>query len=333
MEIIDLRDVEDSNFEIKLGGLPRRITADTMAEALVGFSAALEEINRLVNPGYSAQLYVEDISPGSVRIRLSLTKTQKAAIAGAAVVLVGDIAVELLGNYLYDALNPPPPPALCKTEVLPDGSVKFSADGRCEQILSREAYERLSAVRKNPRVAAAVSTAVEAVERDPHVTSLGVSKPKQPPRIEITRPQMRKVIEHTRERMPPGYQFVLPHAVKITQVLDAIETTKEPAPVTKKRTRETRANLVIIKAVLLRSKRKWQFNWNGIKVSAPIKDASFFDKLEAGDIALHQGDALDADLLIKQEFIEAANVWQNKSYEVVKVYSVTLGESQKTMTF
>ena len=94
-----------------------------------------------------------------------------------------------------------------------------------------------------------------------------------------------------------------------------------------------RVPLTIIKAVLKRGKRKWQFNWNGIKVSAPIKDPSFFDALEKRDIALHQGDALDAELTIGQRYIQEAKVWENTGYAITKVYAVTLGETQATMNF
>lgn len=91
-----------------------------------------------------------------------------------------------------------------------------------------------------------------------------------------------------------------------------------------------RANLTIIKVVFKRSKRKWQFNWQGINISAAIADPEFFDKMEERKISLSQGDALDADLSITQHFIEDANVWENVAYEVVKVHSVRVAPTQTT---
>ena len=97
------------------------------------------------------------------------------------------------------------------------------------------------------------------------------------------------------------------------------------------REQDVRANLTIIKAVLLRGKRKWQFNWQGHKISAPIADSNFFDQLESRAIALRQGDALDANLKIVQRFLPEAKVWENAAYTVTEVYSVKLGETQTTM--
>ena len=84
---------------------------------------------------------------------------------------------------------------------------------------------------------------------------------------------------------------------------------------------------------LQRGKHKWTFNWQGIKISAAITDPDFFDQLAARSIALHQGDALDADLAINQRFLPAAQVWENVSYVIAKVYSVKVGETQTTMDF
>jgi hypothetical protein len=93
-----------------------------------------------------------------------------------------------------------------------------------------------------------------------------------------------------------------------------------------------RAHLTVIKAVFSRGKRKWQFYWEGHKISATIAHQGFFDELEARSVALRQGDALDADLLVEQRRVEG-NVWENVKYTVTKVYKVTQGETQQTLSF
>lgn len=330
METIDLRKLDDGKFEIRLGGVPGRITVETMSEALLGLATALEEINRVVNPEYELRVYVDAVTPGSVRFRLSLTKTQIAAIAAGlmtAGVFAKEIVVELLAGYIADAIRKED---VCKVDPAPNGAVTFEADGKCKITLSREAYDRLSEVRSNEKIAEGVNKAMEAVTRDQQVTTLEIAAPDTlRTKLVLDKPEMKLVIENTRKRMSSDnpVRFLERQLSKISARIDI------PVVVPEKRTKKIRANLVIIKAVFLRSKRKWQFNWNGIKVSAPINDADFFDQLEAGDIALHQGDALDADLVVHQEYIEGARVWQNRSYEVVKVYSVTLGQNQTTMDF
>ena len=87
---------------------------------------------------------------------------------------------------------------------------------------------------------------------------------------------------------------------------------------------EEPAKLTILKAVFKRGLRKWQFVWNGVPISAPIKDPTFFDKLEAREYVFGQGDVLDAVLRIRQGKDEETGVFMNDphSYEVVEVRRV-----------
>jgi hypothetical protein len=50
----------------------------------------------------------------------------------------------------------------------------------------------------------------------------------------------------------------------------------------------------VLKAILVRSARKWQFVWNGIKISAAISDESFYDSLARHEYEFGQGDVIDA---------------------------------------
>lgn len=325
MDVVDLRELSDESFEVRFGGVPGRIAVETMSEALLGFKTALEEINRLANPDFELQVYVETITPGSIRFGLKLTKKRivGAVVAGAVatVYIAKDVVVELFSSYLYDTLKADP---ICKMDVQPDGSLVFEANTDCRIVLSKEAADRFVQVQRDPTVASGVGRAMTAVEKDKEVTAVEVApRAAARPVVKIDRGDIKAVQRRLTTRIfspfgQPAKKEVIPDSI--------------PTTVPKKRTQNVRANLVIIKAVLLRSKRKWQFNWQGYKVSAPIKDSSFFDQLEAG-VAIHQGDALDADLVIHQEYLEGARVWQNKSYEVIKVYSVTAGETQSTMTF
>jgi hypothetical protein len=71
-------------------------------------------------------------------------------------------------------------------------------------------------------------------------------------------------------------------------------------PDDRRRFRNERATLVVIKAILERSPRLWQSAWNGIRISAPINDETFFARLKARELSFTQGEILDAMLRIHQ---------------------------------
>ncbi len=48
-------------------------------------------------------------------------------------------------------------------------------------------------------------------------------------------------------------------------------------PEAKTRVVEEDCDLYIVKAIMERSKRKWEFKWHGLNIAAPIKDPNFYD--------------------------------------------------------
>ena len=59
-----------------------------------------------------------------------------------------------------------------------------------------------------------------------------------------------------------------------------------------------------VKAVLERGKRKWEFVWRGIKISAPVSDESFYDKFFKHEITIAPGDSLKVKLNILQQLLQ-----------------------------
>lgn len=98
----------------------------------------------------------------------------------------------------------------------------------------------------------------------------------------------------------------------------------EAPPTERRRQRRERVRLVIIKAWLLRGNRKWAFEWNGVPVSAPIKDDSFFDRMESHEVLIGQGDAIDVELVYEQEYDDAIRLYVNdsSSFVIARVFGV-----------
>ena len=83
---------------------------------------------------------------------------------------------------------------------------------------------------------------------------------------------------------------------------------------------EVDISLIIIKAILEKSLRKWQFNWGGKKISAPILDFNFYNDFDAHKITIAPGDTLEVRLRIITEKNPDSGIVTEKLYEIIKVY-------------
>lgn len=80
--------------------------------------------------------------------------------------------------------------------------------------------------------------------------------------------------------------------------------------------------LVVVKPVLAKtSKRKWEFIWRGVKMSANIADRDFLQNrlLEEG---FYVGSIMEAELDITQRYDEDAHAFLNVGYEVTRVGAI-----------
>lgn len=85
---------------------------------------------------------------------------------------------------------------------------------------------------------------------------------------------------------------------------------------------EERAYLSVTRPVLEKTgARKWEFYYKGFRFSAKVVDKDFFERFGRHEFVFGIGDALIADLDMRQT-LNNAGVWENKEYRVLKVYEV-----------
>lgn len=77
-------------------------------------------------------------------------------------------------------------------------------------------------------------------------------------------------------------------------------------------------DLSVLKLVFQRN-RKWEFIFNGMKISAYIVDDSFWARVDRGE-SFRKGDTIKADLEISRVFDEEINTYVNMSYRIIKVH-------------
>lgn len=264
----------------------RRINAYTLASTLVAIADAAKAANASLNPGHEVEVVVEAIGPGSFRATIrALYKSRAGVLAGHA---FAAIVLGVIGNYIYE-----------RTFAVDDSvKVEINTDeviiehGNDRIIVPRVVYEATRQVEKNDNFPKAVSRAFDAVASDPQISGIGfVARIDSPsPEIVISR-----------------------RAVQAAALLPIDTPTNRVVPEV--------VDLQILKAILERSKRKWEFMWRGVKISAPVTDEQFYIDFFAHDITIAPGDILRVTLHVYQHKDSLTGVYRNVGYEVVQVHN------------
>jgi hypothetical protein len=79
------------------------------------------------------------------------------------------------------------------------------------------------------------------------------------------------------------------------------------------------AELQILRAILDRTTRRWEFVWQGMNISAPVLDDAFYQDFYDHRITIAPGDSLECDLKMYQRKSGPAGVFMNYKYEVISV--------------
>jgi hypothetical protein len=286
MVTIDLRSFDDDGFVLHFGGRTHEVDALTFGSALVSLTEAIKAINSEINPGYKLEISIEAVGPGSFRARL---KTEKRSLRNLfSREDARNIVLALFATFIWEkVIDPDQPPTI----IVNIDSVVIEHRGD-RIIVPVHTVEQKAQVRNNAAVNRHVAKAMEILENDPSVASIGITKSLSDPE---------PLIEFPRAVFP----IIRKNAI--------------PLPEDGRRYVDNESILSVHKAVFERSARKWEFVWNGFKISAPILDQTFFDRLECRQVSLRQGDAFKATLRVHQIFDQMSGTWLNSSYEVLTV--------------
>jgi hypothetical protein len=286
-QIIDFRDVGDE-FVFHYGGRLNEVDAYTFANSMVSLANAMRATNVIVNPGQDIEIAIQAIGAGSFRAKVRATKKSLRnlfSLQGAGTGLI----VGLLGNQIWQAAHPDKPPQI----IINDGSVEFRYKD-ATVILPRQAYEAYKATHESKEIKNSIAEAFDQLQRDESITEFGITKEMDDSHL---------VLNVGRQKFP------------------IISGSFRQEPET--RTTELRTNVQIVRAILERSNRLWEFVWQGNRIPAPVTDSVFYDDLYRRKISLATGDILDVTLRIKQKQIGDTGIFENACYEIIKVHGHT----------
>jgi hypothetical protein len=284
MRVVDISQFGNSlviHFETE----DRRVNAYTFASTLVCLADAAKAANATLNAGSEIEIVVEALGPGSFRAQIRALYSSSKNLFSNQIVL--GLVLGVLGNYIYErtfALD-----NKIIVEVNTDEVVIQKGSDRI--VVPRTVYDATRRVEKNSTFVKAITRTFEAVAGDEKIQSFGIVSHMNapPPSIPISRS---------------------------TLVALAATTLEDPDS----RVVTERAELQIVKAILKKGNRKWEFVWRGITISASVVHEQFYVEFFAHEITIAPGDTLQVTLAIKQAKHPETGIYTNVGYEVIQVH-------------
>ena len=284
MRVVDIAQFENS-VVIHFDTEDTRLNAYTFASTLVALADAAKAANTTLNAGCEIEIVVEALGPGSFRAQIRALYTSSRNLLANQIVM--GVVIGVLGNYIYErtfSLD-----NKVTVEVKTDEVIIQKGNDRV--IVPRNVYDATRRVEKNPQFVKAMARSFEAVAGDEKVRSLGLVANMDSP--------------------PP--EILIPRSTFISL---ASEIPEDPDT----RVITERAELQIVKAILKKSNRRWEFVWRGITISAPVIHDNFYINFFAHEITIAPGDTLDVTLAIKQAKDLDTGIYTNVGYEVIEVH-------------
>jgi hypothetical protein len=256
---LNFSEFEGDQVVIHFGGSLASVDAYTFANSLIGFADTIRAVNHVLNPGQDIEVRLEGTGPGSYR---AVVKRIRKGLGGFFSSGMANVFWAIVATLIYERVIKNDP----DVKIIVNDTEVVIEHGGDRVIVPRTVYEAMPNVRKNPEVQHNLSRTFKAIERDEAVANFGLTA-----RIDDPHPIL--VVPRTEFERLSEPVALLPEDERT-------------------RTRTLEARLVILK-VWFRGKRKWSFEWNGVPISAPIKDDEFLDKLDQREYLIGAGDALD----------------------------------------
>lgn len=261
----------------------RQINAYALATSLIGLADAVRSANAAVNPGYYVEVVVEALEDGSFQavVRTIYEKTRDLLSNEA----VKAIVYGIIATHIYEmAIKTEAPP-----KITVSAEMVIIEVGKEKIIVPRDVYEAKKQLEKSERFISAVGQVFHGAKSDSSVKGLGLKT-------------------HPDKSIPLLY--IPRDKFAIFDSRNGEEGSREIVEF---------ATLEISRAILSRGRRKWEFYWRGMRISAPVLDGRFYDRFFAHEIMIAPGDGLRVALRITQVQLPDTGIYVNEQYEIVEV--------------
>lgn len=274
-----------AEFKVKFGGDLNEINVNTLLESLASITTVLDEVSNEIGDGQRFEIKIKAIDRGSFLIHLGLTPIEIVDLLKNVDWKTAAAVVSLaVGLFKLRQLLKGKQPQ--KVEDRDDNVEITTESGNMVQV----AKNTFNIYNSNVNVGEALSKNFRALNSNESVRS-----------FEIEDETGRTVFQAQADEF---------ETLSVTALYESSDE--------QERQLLQPATLNIVKIVWDKS-RKWEFYYQGSKITAAIADSSFFEQIDKGE-QFAKGDCLKVELIINQIFDDSVNTFVNKSYVVSKVF-------------
>lgn len=232
--IIDIQEFEES-FVIYLGSDSNSVSAYTLASTLISFADAAKVANDFINPGYNIEIQVIALEDGSFKAKIKAVFEDAKNLFSKETLKIVVLAV--IAAYIYDHTLAPDKNV---NVIVSDDLVKIEQGDKII-VVPKEVHNYLNQIKESEKFQREIGNVFSTLEKDRTINSFGIQK-------------------NIKDSEPPA---VIPRSKFSELSALASETINE-----EERAITQVVQLQIIRAILEKGSRKWQFSWKGIRISA-----------------------------------------------------------------
>lgn len=271
---------------MKFDGQLHQVDSNTFVTSLIGLSEIIKQVNSEMNPGAIVDIKINALEKGSFIAVISTAISATANLLPTIVSNASNTITVVQGIYnLRKFLKGDKPK---ETRVLENGKIEIKDNNGNLTIVNSTTYNIYTS---NPTIHKAITGQFSALQEDPSVQSFELSTEDNDKESFIVDKMDFRDLSIVKNN-------ILDQDKKIEQII---------------------AELTMNKLIFETNQtRKWEFYYNGNKISANIIDNDFFKRIDSGE-AFAKGDRLRVELNVCKMLDKTVNVYVIESYTVTKI--------------
>jgi len=291
IDLTDVKGIDEEGIWLYFRSNNQCVDLRQFGSICIHLSELVDELAARLAPGIGLTITLHEVEPGSLKVLVKFAKRVGGFLEspeGVGSMLIGTLF------YILGTLTNSDNITIIQ---IPDGVSEIEINGSKIKVRSAD-IDQANRVRENADVLLKTKKMVDAVSKSTETTGFGLYQQDQS--------------GDSTTVLFDDHQFGIMN--------DAIDVDLGEIGETSERV-HTNAILEIIKAILQKRTRRWQFRWMNRYISAPILDGAFYEKMYSHEIELGPGDTIEADLRIHQRYDPETGTFTPTKYEVVKVYN------------
>jgi hypothetical protein len=282
MDFINLAELPDNKFVIHYGGKLNEVNAYTLSNSLICISNLIDEINQRLNPDFAIEVRVEAIGIGSFRPTIKLVRKHLATV------FKGVIKKEQIIPILISLMTLKQAGGPTKLEVILKGEEVTISRETMTIVMPKIVYDNSVKIYGDVNIQKNIAQNFAVLDGDQNITVFGFAEDAKSPNL---------VFNSSKDDF---FEMAQIEPVK----------PEENAKIFSDRTK-----IQIIRPILEKRKRRWEFVWRGVRVSGYIEDQAFFDSIGKG-LKLGIGDQIEVTIEIRQIKDPSTDAWINETYTI-----------------